>query len=226
MALLQLVSADSTARGVAKDQPAKLAAMEGVFKTQEGTAMNLIGWVDTANQSVHAVQLPGLLSFLVYRSAKTPIIGLDHFPKEDWPMVSSLFQVYHLMIYMWGGMFLGALLGFILWARKKFEKSKWIHRYLVLSAIFPFIANEAGWFTAEMGRQPWVVYNVMRTSQGVSRSLDAGQVMGSLIMFSVIYIFLFSLFIFLLDRKIKGGPEEEKERGDLVYSDPYPKGAT
>lgn len=226
MAILQLVSADSTARGVAKYQPAKLAAMEGVFKTEEGTAMNLIGWVDTANESVHASQVPGLLSFLVYRNTKTPVMGLDHFPKEDWPMVNSVFQVYHLMIYMWGGMFLGALLGFILWAKKKLEKSRWVNRYLVLSVAFPFIANEAGWFTAEMGRQPWIVYNVMRTSQGVSRSLDAGQVIASLIMFSVIYVFLFTLFIFLLDRKIKAGPEQEKGEEDLVYIDPYAAEAT
>ena len=225
MALLQLVSSDSTARGVAKYQPAKLAAMEGVFETQPNAAMNLIGWVDTANQSVHAIQIPGLLSLLVNRSAETPVTGLDHFSEEDWPMVNSVFQFYHLMIYMWIGMFIAALFGFFLWIRKKLEKSKWVNRYLVLSVIFPFIANEAGWFTAEMGRQPWVVYNVLRTSEGVSRGLDVGQVIGSLIMFSVIYIFLFILFIFLLNRKIKAGPEEEKEVGDAIYTDPYQVGA-
>ena len=101
-----------------------------------------------------------------------------------------------------------------------------MNRYLVLSVVFPFIANEAGWFTAEMGRQPWVVYNVLRTSQGVSRGLDVGQVIGSLIMFSVIYIFLFTLFIFLLNRKIQAGPVEEKEVGDAIYSDPYQVGVT
>ncbi|MCB1115546.1 MAG: cytochrome ubiquinol oxidase subunit I [Chlamydiia bacterium] len=223
MTLLQLVSADSTARGVAKHQPAKLAAMEGVFQTKGKAAMNLVGWVDTTNESVRAAQIPGLLSFLIYRNVDTPVMGLDQFPKEDWPMVNSVFQVYHLMIYMWVGMFLAALIGFYLWYRKKLERSRWINRYLVLSVAFPFIANEAGWFTAEMGRQPWVVYNVMRTAEGISRSLDAGQVVGSLIMFSVIYIFLFSLFIFLLDRKIKGGPEEEKESAP-VYADPYAAG--
>lgn len=223
MTLLQLVSADSTARGVAKHQPAKLAAMEGVFQTKGKAAMNLVGWVDTTNESVRAAQIPGLLSFLIYRNVDTPVMGLDQFPKEDWPMVNSVFQVYHLMIYMWVGMFLAALIGFYLWYRKKLERSRWINRYLVLSVAFPFIANEAGWFTAEMGRQPWVVYNVMRTAEGISRSLDAGQVVGSLIMFSVIYIFLFSLFIFLLDRKIKGGPEEEKESAP-VYADPYAEG--
>ncbi|MCB1071920.1 MAG: cytochrome ubiquinol oxidase subunit I [Chlamydiales bacterium] len=226
MTLLQLVSADSTARGVAKYQPAKLAAMEGIFQTESNAAMNLIGWVDTANQSVHAVQIPGLLSFLVNRSTEAPVTGLDHFDQGDWPMVNSVFQFYHLMIYMWIGMFLAALLGFFLWKRKKLEKSRWLNRYLVLSVVFPFIANEAGWFTAEIGRQPWVVYNVLRTSEGVTRGLDVGQVIGSLIMFSVIYIFLFILFIFLLNRKIKAGPEEEREVGDAVYTDPYQVGVS
>ena len=101
-----------------------------------------------------------------------------------------------------------------------------MNRYLVLSVVFPFIANEAGWFTAEIGRQPWVVYNVLRTSEGVTRGLDVGQVIGSLIMFSVIYIFLFILFIFLLNRKIKAGPEEEREVGDAVYTDPYQVGVS
>ncbi|MDN3508638.1 MAG: cytochrome ubiquinol oxidase subunit I [Candidatus Neptunochlamydia sp.] len=226
MSLLQLVSADSTARGVAKNQPSKLAAMEGLFQTESHTAMNLIGWVDSANQSVHAIQVPGLLSFLVNRSTEAPVTGLDQFEQSDWPMVHAVFQFYHLMIYMWGGMFIAALFGFFLWKRKKLEKSKWLNRYLVLSVVFPFIANEAGWFTAEMGRQPWIVYNVLRTSQGVSRGLGVGQVIGSLIMFSVIYIFLFTLFIFLLNRKIKAGPEEEKEIGDAVYTDPYQVGLT
>lgn len=226
MSLLQLVSADSSARGVAKYQPAKLAAMEGIFQTGSRAPMNLIGWVDTAHQSVHAIQVPGLLSFLVNRSTEASVTGLDQFEQKDWPMVNAVFQVYHLMIYMWCGMFVAALFGFFLWKRKKLEKSKWLNRYLVLSVVFPFIANEAGWFTAEMGRQPWVVYNVLRTSQGGSRGLDVGQVIASLIMFSVIYVFLFILFIFLLNRKIKAGPEEEKEIGDAVYTDPYQIGVT
>ena len=223
MVLLQLVSADSSARIVAKYQPAKLAAMEGVFKTEPNTAMNLIGYVDS--EEVKALQVPGLLSFLVNRNFETPVAGLDNFEKSDWPIVGATFQTYHLMIYMWGGMFLAALLGVILWKRKRFETSKWTLRFLVISVAFPFIANEAGWFTAEMGRQPWVVYNIMRTSEGISRSIVAGQVVGSLIMFSVIYIFLFSMFIFLLNRKIKAGPTDIQEEGDAIYRDPYKAGA-
>lgn len=221
MVVLQLWSADVSGRRVAEYQPPKLAAMEGIYETKPRTAMNLIGWVDHSSRTVKSLQVPGLLSFLIYRNADVPVMGLDQFPEKDWPMVGAVFQTYHLMIYMWCGMFLAALLGLILWKRKTFGKGKWIPRYLVLSVVFPFIANEAGWFTTEMGRQPWIIYNVMRTSEGVSKTISAGQVVGSLIMFSVIYIFLFSMFIFLLNRKIQNGPQEiEKERA-AIYRDPY-----
>jgi len=108
-----------------------------------------------------------------------------------------------------------------MWKRKTFEKAKWSLRFMVFSVCFPFIANEAGWFTAELGRQPWVVWNLMRTTQGASPSVDKGMVIGSLIMFSVIYIFLFALFIFLLNRKIQDGPEAKALKGDALYRNPY-----
>ncbi len=222
--LLQLVSADSTGRGVAKNQPEKFAAMEGIFKTEEKTAMNIVGTVDVEKKKVHALQIPGLLSFFIYRNFKTPILGLENFPKSDWPPVSSVFQLYHLMIYMWGAMFLAVILGFILWKRKAFETSKWINRYLILSIIFPFVANQAGWFTAELGRQPWIVYRLLKTSEGVSESIVSSQVISSITMFIFIYLLLFFLFLFLMDRKIKVGPEQKdfvKKMDDTIYRDPY-----
>lgn len=223
MVILQLISADSSARIVAKYQPAKMAAMEGVYKTEPRSAMNVVGWVDSKTREVHAMQIPGLLSLFVNRNVEEPVVGLDQIPEDEWPKVSPVFQAYHLMIYMWGGMFLAALLGVILWKRKGFEKAKWMNRYLIFSVAFPFIANQAGWFTAEVGRQPWIVYKIMRTSQGASPNIVASQVIGSLIMFSVIYIFLFSLFIFLLNRKIKNGPELDKQKQEEagLYRDPY-----
>lgn len=224
LVILQLVSADSTARGVAKNQPEKLAAIEGVYKTTPNTPMNIIGYVDAKNREVHALQVPGLLSFLTYRNIDKAVPGLDQFPKEDWPNVPAVFQFYHLMIYAWGGMFLAVFLGLILWKRKTFEKSKWINRFLVISILFPYVANQAGWFTAEMGRQPWVVYHLLRTSQGVSKSIVASQVFGSITMFVCIYILLFTLFCFLLNRKIKHGPVKITSKvkpDDSIYRDPY-----
>ena len=220
MAFLQLLSADSSGRLVAKYQPTKLAAMEGVFKTHPKTAMNLVGWVNQETKEVKAIQVPALLSFLVYRNVETPVIGLDQFPESEWPKVNAVFQSYHLMVYMWGGICLALILGSIMWKKRSFHKAKWTLRLMVFSVCFPFIANEAGWFTAEMGRQPWVVWKILRTVHGASPSVDRGMVIGSLTMFSVIYITLFTLFIFLLNRKIQDGPSEVKQ-ADPMYRNPY-----
>ncbi len=217
--LLQLVDADRTANGVARNQPEKLAAMEGTFKTEPNTPLTLVGWINTKEQKVTGLKIPSLLSLLIYRNPKTPVKGLDNFEKKDLPNVAWVFSLYHIMLVMWGLMFLGALMGCIAWWRKKIANSKFVLGYLWISVLFPFIANEAGWFTAEMGRQPWIVYKVLKTSQGVSRSINAGQVLGSLIMFICIYSLLFCLYIFLMNRKLQHGPEDTTR--DDAYSDPY-----
>ena len=221
MSIFQLISADSSARIVAQYQPTKLAAMEGVFETKPRTEMSLIGWVDQKERTVRGIKVPGLLSFLVHKNLDKPVVGLDQFPEKNWPNIQGVFQCYHLMIYMWEAMALGIFLGWFILKRKEWEKRNWMHWYVIFSVAFPIIANEAGWFTAEMGRQPWVIYNVLRTSEAGSRSLHFEQVLGSLIMFVVVYTFLFALFIFLLNRKIQLGPEEEKETGAAVYTNPY-----
>lgn len=218
--ILQLISADDTARGVAKNQPEKLAAMEGVFKTEKATPLYLFGWVDKENQKVYGLKIPGLLSLLTYRSFSTPVPGLNQFDETDWPNVTIVFQAYHLMIAMWGLMFLATLMGTILWKRGTLWNAKWSLRYLTLSVLFPYIANQAGWFTAEVGRQPWIVYHLLRTTEGVSRVINGGQVLGSILMFVVIYSFLLTLFIYLLNHKIVEGPTE-KEDQDKVFSDHY-----
>ena len=206
--ILQLVSADFTARGVAKNQPEKLAAIEGVYDTKEGTPMTLIGYVDSKEKRVHGIQIPALLSFLVHRNVKTPVIGLKQFPEQDWPNSPIVFQTYHIMIYMWFLMALVVFLGGVFWMRGSLIRAKWSLRFLLFSVGLPHIANQTGWITAEMGRQPWVVYRLLRTYQGVSPSLIPGYVLGSLILFVVIYSLLFVLFVFLLKRKVQAGPEE------------------
>ncbi|NGX47242.1 MAG: Cytochrome bd ubiquinol oxidase subunit 1 [Chlamydiae bacterium] len=209
--IMQLISADSTARGVAKNQPSKLAAMEGIYKTQDYTPMTLIGWVDKKTQTVKGIQIPGLLSFLTYRNFKTPVPGLNTVPKDEQPPVGIVFQAYHMMIYMWGLMVLGAFLGFYFLWRQKLENKKWFLRFLVFSVAFPQIANMVGWMTAEIGRQPWVVWKMLRTTHGVSPNIVSGQVIGSLIMLATIYFALLAVFLFLLDSKIKHGPSEEMD---------------
>lgn len=207
--VLQLISADSTTRGVAVNQPEKLAAMEGVYKTEASTPISVFGWVDTGEQKVKGLQIPGLLSFLVYRDAKTPVRGLDQFPPEEWPNVPAVFQTFHLMVAMWFLMFFATLLALYYWKKGRLDQVRWLLMILVVSVAFPQIANQVGWITAEMGRQPWLVYKLLKTPQGVSKSVNAAQVMRSLIMLSVIYVFLLMMFLYLLDRKIKQGPEKE-----------------
>lgn len=217
--MLQLISADSTARGVAKNQPSKLAAMEGVYKTEKAP-LTVIGWVDEKNETVHGIQLPGFLTFLIYHDFSTPVIGFDQIPKEDRPPIGIVFQTYHLMIWMWGLMALSVLAALIYWYRGSLHKAKWTLRFLVISVLFPQIANQVGWMTAEIGRQPWIVYGLLRTVDGVSKGVKTHQVFGSIVMFIIIYILLFALFMFLLDRKIKHGPEDVPDTA-AVYTDPF-----
>jgi cytochrome d ubiquinol oxidase subunit I len=122
------------------------------------------------------------------------------------------------MVAMWVFMFVLTCIALVLWRRRRLENNRWVLKGLIISVAFPMIANEVGWVTAEMGRQPWVVYGLLRTVDGVSKSISAAQVLTSIIMFLVIYVFLFALFIFLLDKKIKEGPEPHVE-GASVYRD-------
>lgn len=217
--LLQLLSADSTARGVAKNQPIKLAAFEGVFKTEAPTGMWALGFVNTQEQKVVGIPLPGLLTFLVYRNFTEAVPGLDQFPKELWPNVSVCFQAYHGMIALWGLMFVGVIFGLIAWKRKKILESTWSLRFLVISVLFPQIANQLGWYSAEIGRQPWAVNGLLKTKDAISPSIQASQVWFSLILFSLIYLLLFILFIYLMDRKIRHGPPEDQETEE--YRNPF-----
>jgi len=219
--VLQLVSADSTARGVAKNQPAKLAAIEGIYKTKPYTPMGIVGFVDPKQEEVKGITMPGLLSFLVYRNPETPVKGLEEFPREDWPNVPVVFQTYHMMIYMWGAMVMLVMLALYFWKKKRLEQAKWTLRGIVLSVMCPQIANQTGWATAEMGRQPWVVYGLLRTEHGTSVSVQASQVFSSILMLSAIYLLLFILFIYLLNHKIQQGPEGGEAPSE--YRNIYPK---
>lgn len=214
---LQLISGDSSARVVAVHQPAKLAAMEGVFETKPHTPITVFGWVDTKNQKVMGLQIPSFLSFLVYRDASQPVQGFDQIPPEERPPIQFVFQAFHLMILMWGIMFLLVLLGSIYLKARKLAKANWLLYALICSVILPQIANQAGWITAEVGRQPWIVYKLLPTAHGLSKSIVASQVARSLILLFIIYVSLFILFLFLFDKKIKKGPSSE----DLTDVDLY-----
>lgn len=212
----QLLSGHSSADGVAVNQPAKLAAMEGHYEKSAPADLYLLGWVDNEKQEVTGLGVPGGLSFLVHQDFKAPVTGLNAFPKEDQPsQVNAVFQFYHIMISI--GMFLIALTFYacFLWWKGKLFETKWILWIFSFSVLLPQIANQAGWFAAEMGRQPWIVYGHLRTSEGFSQEVAANQILFSLILFLVIYAVLFLLFLYSLNKKIKHGPYENESHNKL-----------
>ncbi|EPP37378.1 Cytochrome bd-I ubiquinol oxidase subunit 1 [Chlamydia avium] len=206
--ILQLWSADVSARGVARNQPAKLAAFEGIFKTEEYTPIYLFGVVDVKNQKVFGLRIPGALSFLVHRNIKTPVTGLDQIPREEWPNVAIVFQLYHLMVMLWGVMVILACVAWCVYKNQRWAMKSWILFILSLSIFCPEICNEVGWCATEIGRQPWVVYGLLKTKDAISPIIQKGQVIQSLALFSLVFIFLLSLFIFLLCQKIQRGPDQ------------------
>jgi cytochrome bd ubiquinol oxidase subunit I len=218
--IVMLASGDSQGRIVARYQPAKLAAMEGLYQTTgSGAPIHVFGFPDSKSKVIrYNVEIPGLLSFLVHRDFSKPIPGLDQF-EPDVPPVALPFYSFHIMIVL--GVYFIALTVYALWCRWRgtlFQK-KWLLWVFVFSVIGPFIANELGWVAAEVGRQPWIVYNYLRTADAVSRSLAASQVMGSIVMFAVIYALLFAVWIFLLNDKIQKGPEPVSLPGSTSFAD-------
>jgi cytochrome bd ubiquinol oxidase subunit I len=207
--MLQLVSGHSSAVGVAENQPAKMAAYEAHYNTEPGD-LYLFGWVNDDQEKVQfGVKLPGMLSFLIYGDTHKPVTGLKEFKPEDRPPVNIIFQSYHAMVAIGIGLILLAWLGLFLWWRNKLFSLRWLLWVFVFSVIGPQLANQLGWLSAEVGRQPWVVYNLLRTSEGLSKVVTSGQVLTSIILFSLIYLLLLILFIYLLNDKIQHGPAAE-----------------
>lgn len=205
---LQLVTGHSSALTVSQYQPAKLAAMEGHFDANAPADMNLFGWVDEANGEVkYNLAIPNFLSYLVHGDTQKPVTGLDAFKKEDQPPVNATFQAYHAMVAIGFLLILLSLFGIFFWMRGTLFEKRWLLWVYVFAVLGPQLANQIGWITAEIGRQPWIVYGLLRTEQGVSRAVSSGQVLSSIIMFGIIYFLLFVLFVFLLDQKIKHGPQ-------------------
>ena len=207
-ALAALVSGHTQANTVSRTQPAKLAAFEGHFKTGPGT-MYLFGLPDEEEQVVRfGVGITGGLSFLLHNDFSEPVKGLDQIPREDWPPLMIPFQMYHLMVAL-GMFFIGITLfaSFLRWRGTLFEK-RWLMWVFVVAIIGPYIANQAGWVAAEVGRQPWIVYGLLRTSDALSKSVKAEEVLTSIILFTLIYLFLLAIWLYIMNDKIKHGPEE------------------
>jgi cytochrome d ubiquinol oxidase subunit I len=200
-----------SAHGVAKNQPAKLAAFEAHFRTGAGGAdYTLIGWPNVAAERVdYAVSVPKLLSLLVHQDPNVPVTGLDEVPREDWPPIVAPFITYRLMVGT--GLLMVAILAgaaFLL-RRRRPEEVPWLLKVLVVAVGLPYVANQAGWLSAEFGRQPWVVYGLLRTRDAWSTSVPASHVLFSTLGFGVVYALLFAVWVFVLHSKITHGPDED-----------------
>ena len=212
--LLQAVSGHLSAQNVAAHQPAKLAAFEGLYNTTSNAPLVLAGIVDEKQEKVIGVAVPGLLSFLAHDDFHTPVTGLNAFKPEDRPPVQASFLFFHGMVAIGFALIGIAALGFLYFRKGTLHERRWLLWLMVFSVLGPQIANQLGWFAAEVGRQPWIVYGVMRTPAGLSAVVKANVVLTSLIMFTFIYFLLFTVFIYLLNEKIQHGPDES----DLIPS--------
>jgi len=210
--LMMFPTGDGQGKNLARHQPVTLAAMEGLFRTAEGASMVLIGQPDMERMRLdNPVEIPRMLSFLTYNRWKAEVKGLDAFPRDQWPdNVPLLYFSYHIMVGL-GTIFI-AIMSLSSWLLRKgrlfqFRPMLWV---LMLSFPFPYIANTTGWMTAELGRQPWLIYGLMRTSEGTSSHVSAGNTLFTLIGFMGMYTVLSVLFLFLVYREIEHGPEEVK----------------
>ena len=205
---------DAQGRMVAHHQPVTLAAMEGLFETEAGAPLVIIGQPDVERRRLdNPLVIPRMLSFLTYNRWGAEVVGLDAFPEEDWPdNIPILYYSYHIMVGL-GTIFIAIMVmaGLLLW-KKKLHDTKWMLWALMLSLPFPFIANTAGWITAEVGRQPWLIYGLMRTAEGASPNVSAGNVLFTLIGFAGMYTVLGILFLFLVRREIEHGPDPQYHR--------------
>ncbi len=208
-ALMQLFTGHRSADGVAENQPAKLAAFEGHYDSLAVADMYILGWVDTQKEQAIGLKIPKGLTFLLHQDLTTPVRGLKSFKNDERPSaVNFVFQTYHIMVSI--GMFLIGLtiLASFLWWKGTLFEQRWLLNVFAWAVLLPQIANQVGWYSAEVGRQPWVVYGLLRTSDALSQSLKKEQVVFSLVLFTLVYTLLLALFLYLLNKKIKHGPIE------------------
>ena len=202
---------DLQGKFVADNQPTAMAGMEGLFHSQKGAPIVLMGQPDIEGQKIdNPIAVNRVLSFLIYGTSAAEVQGLDSYPKDQWPTtLPLLFYAYHIMAGL-GTYFVAvmALAAFLLW-RNRLWTSRWMLWALLLSFPLPYIANTAGWMTAEIGRQPWLVYGLLRTGQGFSATVSASNTLFTLLGFMGLYTLLAILFIVLIYREISRGPGAE-----------------
>jgi cytochrome bd ubiquinol oxidase subunit I len=209
--LVAFPTGDLQAKLVARHQPATLAAMEGRFESGAAAGITLIGQPNIAARRLdNPIVVPGVLSFLAYGTFHENVRGLDEFPVADWPTnIELLYYAFHVMAGL-GTLLLGLMgLGLVFVVLRRLETTRPLLWALMLAFPFPYIATTAGWMTAELGRQPWLVYGLFRTAHGSSDTVHSGTALFTLIGFAGLYFVLGLLFLFLVGREIEHGPKAE-----------------
>lgn len=199
---------DRNSADVTAYQPVKLAAMEGLFHSADGAPLAIIGMPDTQAQTlIDPIYVPDVLSFLAYGNFKANVRGLTSYARELWPPVELTYYAYHVMVGL-GTIFLGIafLAAVLLFWRGLLWRARWLLWLLLLLMPFPYVANEAGWVVTEAGRQPWIVYGIMKTAQAASTNVPAGETIFTIIGFCGMYFLLGLVFLLLVLREIAKGP--------------------
>jgi cytochrome bd ubiquinol oxidase subunit I len=194
---------------VTRYQPIKMAAMEGLFKTQEGAPIAIIGMPDMEKRELmDPIYVPRVLSYLAYGDFRARVVGLDDYPRELHPPVELVYYSYHIMVGL-GTMFIAIMAAavLLLWLGKLYT-ARWYLWVLMLAAPFPYISNQAGWIVTEVGRQPWVVYGLQRTAEATSTNVSSGMAWFTLIGFMGLYSLVAILYLFLCGRIVHAGPVE------------------
>jgi cytochrome d ubiquinol oxidase subunit I len=219
--LIVFPTGDLHGKYVARYQPAAIAAMEGLFKTGPGAPIVILGQPNPETGQIdNPIALNNVLSFLIYGTTSAEVKGLDQFPRDEWPTAQPLlYYAYHIMAGL-GTWFILVMVvtAFLLW-RGRLYTTGWALWAILLSFPLPYIANTAGWMTAELGRQPWLIYGLMRTSEGYSSTVSAGNGLFTLLGFMGLYALLALLFTVLIYREIATGPEANSAVAEPVHAD-------
>jgi cytochrome bd ubiquinol oxidase subunit I len=219
--LIIFPTGDLAGKYVAQNQPVAIAAMEGLFKSETGAGIVLMGQPnEETGQIDNPIVVNDVLSFLIYGTTKAEVKGLDQFPQDQWPTaLPLLFYAYHIMAGLGTWFVLLMVVAALLLWRGRLFTARWALWALLLSFPLPYIANTAGWMTAELGRQPWLIYGLMRTSEGYSSTVSASNGLFTLLGFMGLYALLGLLFTVLIYREIDHGPEPKKPATEPAHAD-------
>lgn len=211
----QLFIGDLHGLNTLQHQPAKVAAMEGIWETEKGAALRLFGWPDEeAEETLYAIEIPKLASLILTHDAEGEIKGLKSWPKEDRPPVAAVFWSFRVMVAIGMAMILTGIIAAVLHFRKRLFDTRWFQLWCMMLTPSGFVAVLAGWFVTEIGRQPYTVYGVLRTSDSVS-PVDGAHVAISLAAFVVVYFFIFGAGSYYILRQIGKGPQSQADKPEM-----------